>query len=174
MLHLKLKSHLTKEEIKKRLVLQTNVRSYRQWQIIYAVANNEGKKSEDIATVLGITKEVLQRTIKQYNLHGSDFQQKIKWGGRRKETSFLSLEEEQKMLAEFAKQASEGKILTAKDIKKEVEKKLKREVSDDYIWDLFNRCGWSKKAPRPKHPKQDLEAQEDFKKNSLKSWQPYI
>ena len=172
MLQLKLKGHLTKEEIKKRLSIQTNVRSFKQWQILHAVASNEGKKSEDIAIILGITKEILQRTVKQYNQYGSDFQQKIKWGGRRKQTSFLSLEEEQKMLDGFAQKASEGKILTAKAIKREIEKQLKQEVSDDYIWDLFNRCGWSKKAPRPKHPKQDLDAQEDFKKNSLKSWQP--
>lgn len=172
MLQLKLRDHLTKEELKKKLVNQVNVRSFRQWQILYAVACNEGRKSEAIAVVLGITNEILQRTVKQYNENGPDFQQKIKWGGRRKETSFLSLEEEQKMLADFAKKASEGKILTAKAIRREIEKKLKREVSDDYIWDLFNRCGWSKKAPRPQHPKQDLAAQEDFKKNSPKSWQP--
>lgn len=172
MLQLKLKDHLTKAEIKKRLASQMNVRSFKQWQILYAVACNEGKKSEDIAVVLGITKEILQRTVKQYNKYGSDFQQKIKWGGRRKETSFLSLEDERKMLNDFSKKASEGKILTAKAIKREIEKQLKQEVSDDYIWDLFNRCGWSKKAPRPKHPKQNIEAQEDFKKNSPKSWQP--
>ncbi len=172
MLTLKLKDHLSKKEIQERLLLQTDVRSFKQWQILYAVISNEGKKSEDIAVVLGITKEILQRTVRHYNEHGADFQQKIKWGGRRKETSFLSLEEERMMLDDFAKKASEGKILTAKAIKREIEKKLKKEVSDDYIWDLFNRCGWSKKAPRPQHPKQNIAAQEDFKKNSPKSWQP--
>lgn len=172
MLQLKLRNHLSKEELKQRLSDQVNVRSFKQWQILYAVACNEGRKSADIAVVLGISKEILQRTVKQYNEHGPDFQQKIKWGGRRNETSFLSLEEEQTMLADFSKKASEGKILTAKAIKREIEKKLKREVSDDYIWDLFDRCGWSKKAPGPQHPKQNLAAQDDFKKNSPKSWQP--
>jgi len=78
------------------------------------------------------------------------------------------------MLEGFAKKASVGQILTFKDIKKEVETKLNKEVSDDYIWDLFKRCGWSKKEPRPKHPQQNLVAQEDFKKNSKRIWQPSL
>jgi transposase len=172
MLQLKLKGHLIKDEIKKRLDSQVSARGYRQWQILYAVISNPGKKSEDMAQVLGISKEILQRTVKQYNKNGADFQEKIRWGGRRKETSYLTLEEEQQMLNEFSKKALAGKILTAKDIKREVEKKLNTKVSDDYIWDLFNRCKWSKKAPRPKHPKQSKTAQEEFKKNSPKSWQP--
>lgn len=172
MLQLKLKPHLTKSEIQRKLNQQTEIRSYKQWQILFAVASNEGKKSEDMAKVLGISKEILQRTVKQYNAHGIDFQQKIRWGGRRNATSFLTIEEEEKLLHDFSAKAASGKILTAKDIKREVEKKLKHTVSDDYIWDLFNRGGWSKKAPRPKHPKQNKEQQEAFKKNSPKFWQP--
>lgn len=172
MLQLKLKPHLTKAQIQKRLSEQSEIRSFKQWQILFAVASNEGKKSEEMARVLGITKEILQRTVKHYNEYGADFQTKIKWGGRRNATSYLTVEEERLLLDEFANKAAAGKILTAKDIKREVEKKLKHKVSDDYIWDLFNRCGWSKKAPRPKHPKQKPEDQEDFKKNSPKFWQP--
>jgi len=171
---IKLKEHLTKADIKEILLYQTDVRSFKQWQIINSVACNVGKKSEDIAVILGITKEVLQRTVKQYNKYGADFQQKVPWGGRRIANSFLSLEDEQKMLEGFAKKASVGQILTFKDIKKEVETKLNKEVSDDYIWDLFKRCGWSKKEPRPKHPQQNLVAQEDFKKNSKRIWQPSL
>ena len=172
MLQLKLIDHLSKEQIKKRLEDQQTIRGYKQWQIIYSVANNPGRKSEDMAQVLGISKEIFQRVVRRYNKNGENFQDKIKWGGRRNETSYLSADEERQMMIEFSKKASAGKILTAKDIKKEVEKKLNKAVSDDYIWDLFNRCGWSKKAPRPRHPKQDISAQEEFKKNSPKSWQP--
>jgi len=172
MLQLKLKPHLTKAQFQKKLSEQSEIRSFKQWQILLAVASNEGKKSEDMAKVLGISKEILQRTVKQYNEYGIDFQQKIKWGGRRNATSFLTIEEEQQLLKDFTNKASTGKILTAKDIKREVEKKLKHTVSDDYIWDLFNRGGWSKKAPRPKHPKQNKEDQEAFKKNFPKFWQP--
>ena len=49
---------------------------------------------------------------------------------------------------------------------------LGRTVSDDYIYDLLHRQGWGKVAPRPRHPKSEPEAQEEFKKNPRKSWQP--
>jgi len=172
MLVLKLKPHLTKDEIKQKLNSQKEVRSYKQWQMLYSVALNEGKKSEEIASILGISKEILQRTVKQFNKHGIDFQQMVQWGGRRDSNSFLTLEQEKQMMGDFANKAAAGRILTFKDIKQEVEKKLEREVSQDYIWDLFHRSGWGKKAPRPKHPKQDKDKQQEFKKNSPKYWQP--
>ena len=74
-----------------------------------------------------------------------------------------------KILAEKAKQ---GKVITFDDIHKEVEKYIGRKVSDDYIWDLFKRHNWKKKMPRSEHPKRNKAAQEEFKKNSLKYWQP--
>ena len=69
-------------------------------------------------------------------------------------------------------QALEGKVLVAKHIRKIVETKVGKAVSDDYIWDLFKRHDWKKKMPRPEHPKKNKAAQEEFKKNSLKYWQP--
>jgi len=86
--------------------------------------------------------------------------------------SFLSLEEEEKLLNTLEKKALNGMVLTYNDIKQEIENKLERKVSDDYIWDLFKRHGWKKKAPRPKHPLQKKEDVEDFKKNSKRIWQP--
>ena len=172
MRQIKLNLHLTQAELQSKLLSQKDIRSFKHWQIINAVAQNKGKPSEELAQILGISKHILLRTVRQYNKYGEGFQTKLKWGGRRKETSFLTFEQEEKLMNTFSSKALQGRILTAKDIKKEVEKKLKREVSDDYIWDLFKRHDWNKKAPRPKHPKQDLQAQELFKKNFPKSWVP--
>jgi len=72
----------------------------------------------------------------------------------------------------FRLKALQGEILTAKDVCKEIEKQLNRKVSDDYVWDLFKRHNWKKKAPRPQHPKHNQIAQEEFKKNSPKFWNP--
>ena len=67
-----------------------------------------------------------------------------------------------------------GSILTFRHIKETVEKKVGKKVSDDYIWDLFSRHGWSKKVPRQHHPKADKAAQEEYKKNSKKIWMPKL
>lgn len=55
-------------------------------------------------------------------------------------------------------EANEGQILIAKHIKKIIEEKVGKQVSDDYIWDLFERHNWKKKMPCPGNPKKDKVA----------------
>jgi len=136
------------------------------------VSFNPNKKAEEYALFLGVTKSKVYKAVEQYNKIGADFTDDINWGGRRLATSIMSFEEENKMMNDLKLKAVEGKILVAKHIKKVIEKKVGKQVSDDYIWDLFKRHNWKKKMPRPEHPKRNKVAQEEFKKNSLKYWQP--
>ena len=169
---LKLAFHLSQNELKKLLDKETEVRFYKYWQILNAVANNAGIKAGTIASILGTSPGIVRRTVQLYNKGGVDFMKQLQWGGRREDRSHLSLDEEKALLASITVKSLKGEILTAKDIRKEVERKINRAVSEDYLWDLFKRHGWKKKAPRPKHPKQDPKAQEEFKKNYPKQWQP--
>lgn len=169
---LKLKPHLTVKKLHEKLIKEKDLRFFKQWQILNAVAKNPGMSAESISLVLSSTLTIVRRTVQNYNTNGSEFMNQLQWGGRREVRSNLSLDEEKALLVSIEKKSLKGEILTAKDIRKEVEKKVKKNVSEDYIWDLFKRHGWKKKSPRPKHPKQDLEAQEDFKKNSQKYWHP--
>ena len=104
--------------------------------------------------------------VRLYNQYGSDYLVNLQWGGRREARSLLSFEQEEQLLEKVAKKYLNGEILTAKAIRTEVELAVIRSVSDNYLWDLFKRHGWKKKAPPPKHPSQSLKAQEEFKKNS--------
>lgn len=142
------------------------------WQIINALAIDPAKKSHQIAGVLGVSGATVLRIVKLYNTLGPNFDQGLQWGGRRQATSFMTLEQEAVMMKHLQSKAAKGAILTFHDIKDAVENKLAGQVSEDYIWDLFKRHGWSKKAPRPKHPGQDPEAQQQFKKNSQSYWRP--
>ena len=169
---LKLKTHLPEEELKNKLVVEKNLRFYKLWQILNAVACNPGMKAETIALVLSSSASIVRRVVQLYNNHGTDFVTQLTWGGRRESRCHISLKKEAALLKTIEEKSMRGEILTAKDIKKEVEKEVKKEVSDDYIWDMFKRHGWKKKVPRPKHPKQNIQAQEEFKKNSQKYWQP--
>jgi transposase len=74
-------------------------------------------------------------------------------------------------LGKISEKASKGLILTISDIRKDVEEKTGHKVSDDYLWDLFHRHGWKKKAPRPVHPINRKKEQEEFKKNLKRRWQ---
>ena len=83
MRQIKLAPHLTQLELQNKLFSQKDIRLFKQWQIINAVAQNKGKSSEELSQVLGLTKLVLLRTVRQYNKYGEGFQTKLKWGGRR-------------------------------------------------------------------------------------------
>jgi transposase len=91
-------------------------------------------------------------------------------GGRRNE--LLSLEEEKTFLAEWHKRAEDGELVTIAPIVAALEAKIGRNVSDVAVYNMLKRNKWRKLMPDTKHPKQDIEKQEEFKKNSPKSWRP--
>lgn len=169
---LQLVPHLSTSELSGKLATCINIHQRSYWQILLSVSFNPGKKAEEYASFLGVTKSKVYKVVELYNKEGKDFTNALQWGGRRDGTSLMSFEEEEKMMNSLKIQAKEGKILVAKHIKKIVEKKIGKEVSEDYIWDLFKRHNWKKKMPRSEHPKRNKIAQEEFKKNSPKYWQP--
>ena len=169
---LQLEPHLSTAELSGKLAscIKSHHRTY--WQILLSVSFNPDKKAEEYAQFLGVSTSKVYRVVEQYNKLGQDFIANSNWGGRRKETSLMSIEDEQKLMDELKTKANEGKVLVAKNIKKIIEKRIGKSVSDDFIWDLFKRHNWKKKMPRPEHPKRNKGAQEEFKKNSQKYWQP--
>jgi transposase len=169
---LQLLPHLSTIELSSKLGTCKNIHQRSYWQILLSVSFNPNKKAEEYAAFLGVTKSKVYKVVGLYNKEGKDFTDRLKWGGRRNSTSHMSFEDEQIMMDDLKIKATSGKILVAKHIRKIIEKKVGKEVSDDYIWDLFKRHNWKKKMPRPEHPKKNKEAQEEFKKNSLKYWQP--
>jgi transposase len=158
--------------------LKHHIRKYKgyndviDWKIIQSVKMNPGIDAKTIAQVLCISLQKVYAVIEEYNKNGKHFKQDTHWGGRRKENSYLSFEEEEAFLEQLMQKAAKGLILTAKDIKEEIENITKHSVSEDYIWKIFKKHNWTKKAPRPEHPKTDYEKQDEFKKNSLRTWQP--
>jgi len=167
---LQLKEHLTAKEIAVKMRQQKDLRMFGYWQILWSVVKNPGKKAEEYASYLGTNEHKVYRIVQRYNKLGKDFDKSLNWGGRRESTSLLPLAEESALLQAIESKAKEGKVLVAKDIKRVVEKKVGKQVSDDYLWDLLKRHNWKKKMPRPYHPKKNKELQEEFKKNSQKYW----
>ena len=159
---LQLHPHLTTSELSGKLFSCNNIHHRSYWQILLSISFNPNKKAEDYASFLGVTKSKVYKIVELYNKEGAIFTDKLKWGGRRAATSHMSFEEEQKMMIDLKIKAKDGKILVAKHIRKIIETKVGKAVSDDYIWDLFKRHNWKKKMPRPEHPKRNKEAQEDF------------
>jgi len=172
MRQLYLKSHLTSNQLKEKLHREKDVRIFRYWQLLYIVSTNPGKSDIDYAGMVAMGKDNVYRVVQLYNTNGKNFTQKLHWGGRRQETSYLTIKEEAELMKSLADSAKKGKVITFHDIHKRVEQRIGHKVSDDYVWDLFNRNKWKKKAPRPKHPDQNVSAQKAFKKTSRTYWSP--
>ena len=85
-------------------------------------------------------------------------------GGRRREN--LSREEEVIFLAPFIEKASVGGILIVGEIKQALDARLGRKTSLAATYNLLHRHDWRKLAPDKRHPKADVAAQDEFKKNS--------
>ncbi len=78
----------------------------------------------------------------------------------------MSFEEEAELLQNWTAVALEGKIRIAKQLREAVEQKVGHSLSDNYLWDMLHRHGWTKKAPRPQHSgaEEAKEKTEAFKK----------
>ncbi len=108
----------------------------------------------------------LQRSFKS-KCAGNKFEGQ-NWGGRRH--SYLTIQEEGAFLAGFLDSAGKGGFLVVSKIKQAFEAKIGQVVAESTIYRLLDRHDWRKIAPRPGHPKANLEEQERFKKNLLRNW----
>jgi transposase len=169
---LKVKPHLTDAELKEVLNSQKSIQDFKDWQIIYSVQVNHGKQASEIAVILGVKPENIYKKVQRYNRFGMSWKTSVKRGGRREERCIMTLEKEQDFLKSIEEDALVGQIITYQQVKLKLESQIGRTVSDDYIWDMFKRHKWTKKAPRQSHPQADKAAQEEFKKNFRRIWLP--
>jgi transposase len=169
---LKLSPHMSTEELKKVMNSQKSVRDFKDWQILYMAAIHKGQTGKAIASMLGITTNKVYKTVEKYNTSGVPWKEGKMWGGRREARCMMNFEEEKRFLRSLEEDALSGRILTYRHVRSKLEDKLSRRVSEDYVWDLFKRHGWSKKAPGKTHPKSDAATREEFKKNFRNYWRP--
>lgn len=163
---LSIEPHLSVAQIKERLYGSRSGRHASYWQIILTLSLSTGKRAKDYASLLGQSEAKLYRIRRLYNQEGPNFTEKLSWGGRREPCCLLSFQQEEELLQNWTATALQGGVLVAKQLREAVEQKVGYRVSDDYLWDVLHRHGWSKKAPRPEHPEAEKvkEKREAFKK----------
>ena len=158
---LTIKFYLTDNELKRGMNSQKRADDFRDYQIIYSIRTNIGIKAEDISGILGITKNKIYKTVEKYNKYGLSWKSGKTKGGRRASRCILSLEEEASFLKKVEQEALKGKIVTFRRKKDKLVLQIKRQVSDDYIWDLFKRHHWRKKVPCQSHPQAAKDVHEE-------------
>jgi transposase len=123
--------------------------------------------AHQVAEFLCASKQAVWLWISQYNQDGPEGLDRQGRGGRR--WAYLPLTEEEAFLRDWLQRAAHGEVLTAKQLRAQLEKVAGRKVTLGYVYGLLHRHGWRKLGPRPRHPKAQRKAQERFKKNSPKS-----
>jgi transposase len=121
-----------------------------------------GHHAKEIAGLLRASTRTVRRWIHRFNTDGPAALESTNLGGRR--WAYLSEAEERAILTVLRPRARAGRLLTAAELLAEVEARVGREVSDDYLYDLLHRHGWRKVEPRPRHVRANPAAQESFKK----------
>lgn len=127
----------------------------------------EGMTLEKTALLLGVGRSTVPWLQKRFREIASGKPRK-KWGGRRK--SLLSWEEEEKFLEPWKKQAQGGGMIVVSPLRAALAQHLGRPVAATVAYRMLARHDWRKVAPDTRHPKSDPAVQEEWKKNSRKSW----
>lgn len=78
----------------------------------------------------------------------------------------MSLSDEKEFLAPFLEKARCGGMLVVNEVYRALEEYLGRKVALASAYNLLHRHGWRKLAPDKRNTETDLQAQEDWKKNS--------
>ena len=154
------------EEELKQLLKQAKSRSTVQRIQVVLHATVEPDLAEDIGTRVGVAKQTVRNWMSTYNRFGPDalFAKKP----RKPSPRLLSDKEERDLMEPFLQKASLGQITTAGQIHRALEDIIGIPIHHSTVYRLLARYEWTKKKPRPKHPKGNPEVQEDYKKNSRK------
>lgn len=159
------KAHLKNEEIQQKIKSTVGFWRVQKWLIVHN-AFNHPRHSQEIADHLAVSKSFVHKTISEYNRFGVTSIETKGKGGRYH--SYLTSQEEQVFMEDFISQAKKGQIATAGQIKEAYEKRIGKSVHKTTVYRLLERTGWRKIVPLPSHPLKDSQAQEDFKKTSIK------
>ena len=127
---------------------------------------------EETAALLGVSRASvarLQQRFRQGLQPGPS--SRARWGGRRR--ALMTVEDEKAFLAPWVEQARSAGVLVVSPLRAALAEKLGRKVAPSVLYRLLARHGWRKVAPDTRHPKSDLMAQAEWKKNSPKRWQPF-
>lgn len=153
--------HLDIETVKQKLKTASRHWERQKWLVIYT-ARVAPRPAQAIAKHIGVSKGFVRQVIQRYNRQGEAALSTPGKGGRHH--CYLSWLAEKQLIESFKKKAVKGHIATAKEIKLAYEQQVGHPVHKTTIYRLLERHQWHKIVPRPSHPKQDPQAQEDFKK----------
>ena len=150
-----------KFSLKELMKISKSKSDYQRIQCIWLRASL-GLSSQEVAKAVGFSVGTVKNIQSHYFKKGESSLIGVGKGGRRREN--MSYEDEEKLLTSFISKANKGGVLVVSEIKSSYEILVGRIVPKSTVYRLLSRHGWRKIAPRPRHPKADIKAQESFKR----------
>jgi transposase len=160
---MKLKDHLTMEELGTRYRRARDPVERSHAQIVWLIAR--GHSAKEAAEITGYSARWVSEVVRRYNEGGPEA-----LGDRRHENPggrFLVEEHQRRELADALRgPAPDGGLWTGPKVASWIEEKTGKRTHPQRGWVYLKRLGFSLKRPRPRHHKADQEEQEAFKKTS--------
>lgn len=151
----------TTKRMERLLKLAVSLEEYRRIQSIY-FRPKYGLSSAQIAEMVGLRIQTIRNLHSAYLRQGEAALQFKGAGGRRE--AFLSLEEEDALLADFEVEGQLGEIVEVHRVQQAYEQRVGKSVARSTVYRLLHRHGWHKLAPRGHHPQGDEEGIKRYKK----------
>jgi transposase len=144
----------------------SSIEEFQRYQSIH-LRVSAGLDVASIAAATGLAESSIHNLHSRVRREGLEAARAKGRGGRYR--SYLSIEEEKELLAKMEPQAKRGGMIEVSKMHRAMEEKVGGTVAKNTVYQLLHRHGWRKIAPRPKHPKGDVAAQESFKKTGARS-----
>jgi len=128
----------------------------------------KGVKDSEIATKTGYNPKYISHLVKKYITKGLDAMLGAKREANRRNLSYA---EESKFLDSFKDKASEGQIVTAKEIRAAYEEKIGHTCGNGQVYRLLKRHSWRKIKPRSQHSKKASDEAIEASKKLTTGWQ---
>jgi transposase len=110
-----------------------------------------GRHATEIAGLLQTSTRTVRRWIQQFNTGGPAALESTNFGGRR--WAYLPEEEERAVLASLRARARAGRLVTAAEMRAEIETRVGHAISDAYVYGLLHRHNW-RKVPAAAAPRE--------------------
>ena len=140
-----------------------SIYEFKKIQTVYFRAKYDYSASK-IAQLVGLKLQTVKNIHSAYLKDGPTSLKSSNGSPGGRNISYLTEEQENVFLAEFELQGKQGKIREIARIHAALQQKVGIEIPLSTTYRMLHRHGWKKLVPRPKHPKSDKKAQEDFKK----------
>jgi transposase len=160
-------AHLRVEEIDARIKHEREAWRIRRWMVIRH-ALLDPQPAAVIAAHVGLAPQSVRNLLWAYQRWGPAG---IDTAGRgQRQRAYLSLTQEQAIVAKFLKQSVVGQVSTGIRLKPALEKAVGHPVAKSTVYRMLKRHQWRTGVPRPRHPASTPAQQTAFKKTSRTRW----